>query len=59
MSFPFIVTRLQFVKQDMKEQGTTLDILLVWETLIYAASPTKVKGTVHLNKDYSYMALQN
>ena len=43
----------------MKEQGTTLDVLLMWETLVHASSPTEVKATAHLNKDYSYMALQN
>lgn len=59
MNFPFPVTWLQFVKQDMKEQGTTLDVLLMWETLIHVSSPTEVKATAHLNKDYSYMALQN
>lgn len=31
----------------------------MWETLTRASSSAKVKGTAHLNKDYSYMALQN
>lgn len=50
---------LQVMKEDMKEQVTTLNVLLMWDTLIHASSPSKVKGTAHLNKEYSYMALQN
>lgn len=59
MNFPFPVTWLQFVKQGMKKQGTIPDASLMWEILIHVPSSTKVKGTAHLNKDYSYMAFQN
>lgn len=43
----------------MKEQITTLNVLLMWEMLIHASSSSKAKGTAHLNKEYSYTALQN